>query len=157
FAHDLAHFVVGRMKGRHGAAATPLHGEGDDLSLPRIDQVTAVGVVVGRGRRGIQANRLLDPILASAYAPDPGADLAAHAQGPVLVAARDVLAIHIVMNEATRAVIRAVAEVHARIVRLVIVRTPAVQDGFAVAVQVDEIAGVREAIQQPDDVARFGL
>src|SRR6516225_11645663 len=50
-----------------------------------------------------------------------------------------------------------VAEVHSRIVGLVFVGAPVVQDGLTVAVQVDQVSDVRKAIEQPDHVPRLGL
>src|SRR6185369_3311297 len=44
-----------------------------------------------------------------------------------------------------------------RIVRLILIAAPAVQQRLAVAVQIDEVADLRKLIEQPHDVLRLGL
>src|SRR5262245_7766941 len=72
FPHHLAHLVIGRMEGRRSPAASPLHGIGDHLGLLRVNDVPAVGVVVGRAGGGIESDRLLDAVLAPANLADGG-------------------------------------------------------------------------------------
>src|SRR5206468_1605188 len=62
-----------------------------------------------------------------------------------------------VVDQAAFTVVPAIAKTHRRIVRLVLVCAPAVQQRFTVAVQVDEIADLRKTIEQPNDVACFRL
>ena len=51
----------------------------------------------------------------------------------------------------------ALRKIHRGVVRLVFVGAPAVKDGFAIACRSTKYANLGIPIQQPDDVARFGL
>src|SRR5262249_19438896 len=46
---------------------------------------------------------------------------------------------------------------HSGIIGLIFVGTPVVQNGFTVAMQIDQVPDVRKAIEEPDHVPRLGL
>src|SRR5262249_17348678 len=70
---------------------------------------------------------------------------------------REVLPVDIVVDPSPHPVIARVSKVHSRVIGLIIVGAPVVQDGLTVAMQVDQVSDVRKAIEQPDHVPRLGL
>src|SRR5262245_41583599 len=136
-AHDLAHFVVGRMKRRGSMAASPLDCVSDNLSLATIHQVAAVGVVIQGARGGIAPNRLLHPVFAPAHLPYGICHLLSHLRRQLGIRRRTVLSVHIVVDPSPHSIVTRISEVHSWVVALVFIGTPAVEDGLTIAVQVD--------------------
>src|SRR3954469_22182499 len=123
-------------------APAPFDGQRNDLALAAIDEVTAVGVIVrGAGGR-IESYARLHLILPSAHDLDRRRHAARDVDRGLFVLGRKVLAIDVVVEPAALPVVYAIAEVHLWILGLILVAAPAVQDRFAVAVQIDHVADV---------------